>query len=64
MEHSVELQGRDPVDRRPALVTGKDPSFHMVTQSVASLAGRKAGPGWHITFFLSTLGVVLLFVSL
>lgn len=66
MEKTVEfhIQGVDPVDRRPALVLGKNPTFGSVTEMVASKANRKVGPGWYIATGVSGLGVLLLVIAL
>ena len=46
MENSFE-NTIDPVDKRPLLVLGDNPTFHTVTEMVASKANRKVGPGWY-----------------
>ncbi|MES2615722.1 MAG: NrfD/PsrC family molybdoenzyme membrane anchor subunit [Bdellovibrionota bacterium] len=64
MENSCEIQGIDPVDKRPLLVLGKNPTLHSVTETVASKANRQVGPGWYIATGVSGMGVLLLMVAL
>ncbi|MBX9704051.1 MAG: hypothetical protein K2X39_07840, partial [Silvanigrellaceae bacterium] len=59
-----KTENRDPVDVRPPLVIGKQPTLHTVTNTVATITERKVGPGWYVVFVLSGMGVGLLLLSL
>ena len=52
----------ESIIRKP-LVTGEDPSCHMVTETVCRATERKAGRGWYIFFGITCLGMLALAAS-
>lgn len=64
MQQTASVSNRDPVDSRPPLVLGENPSFNTVTEVVASKAARKVGMGWYLATGISGMGVLLLMVAL
>ena len=64
MEKYMNIEGMDPVDKRPPLVAQASQSFHAITQAVVGKAARKVGPGWYLATGISGAAVLLLLISL
>lgn len=59
-----ETKAAEAVQTRAPLVWGKNPTFHNITETVASKVCRQVGLGWYLVAGLSGMGIVLLMIAL